>query len=144
MNATGNSFAVLLAYGAPLLGIPVFLLALSWKGNSWNFPLLFSGGLFMLGAGLIVPLFLLSGAPVVRQAAMGVLRMQGLLGAAVLLYAIVTLVAMAMSPQQPTGGNPMSEWAQTLVMLGFAGAGFLLPLAELAIAIIGMLVWSRR
>jgi hypothetical protein len=125
-------FAVLI-HAAPLLGIPIWLLELSLPSNSWNFPLLFSAGLFMLGAGLLIPAaaLLFVRRDFVRIHALQALKFQGWIAIALAVLAIPLAIGLQAK-------------STAIFTLGAIVVGFVLPVVELIRAILsGATAWRN-
>src|SRR3954454_14664230 len=93
---TTQTIAVVV-HAAPLLGIPLWLVALQLPSNSWNFPLLFTLGLFMLVGGLAVPMvvWLSSAHAALRAEAVSALQFHG----SIVILAALLCVAFAIAIQ---------------------------------------------
>jgi hypothetical protein len=126
----------MLAQGGPLLGTPAWAVAQATvRGQS--FALLFSLGLFMVVAGVMVGLALLAvRSQVVRWSARSALRFQAFVVAALALLAVGVVVAMGVSPGRFPSEDSDGEYG--LVVLSLFVGGVALPIVEAVGAFAGM------
>jgi len=130
---------------APLLGIPAWLLELQRPSNSWNFPLLFALGLFMLAAGLLLPfsVLLISKRGFVREQAVNTLRFHGVIVLIGIGLGIAFAVATQFDPPNPTMSNPPVH-TEAVLMAGAIAFGLVLPVLEFVRAIFrGRRAWRE-
>src|SRR4051794_23870321 len=105
-NAT--QLGAVMVHAAPLLGIPLWLVAMRLPSNSWNFPLMFASGLFMLGFGLAIPIAVWFGAahPALKAEALSALYFHGVIAILGALLCIAFVIAIQFDPPNPTMSNP--------------------------------------
>jgi len=134
---TAERAGAAIVQAAPLLGIPFWLIELQLPSNSWNFPLLFALGLFMLTTGLVVPAiaWFLAKSSFLRAQAVNALRFHGVIALPGILLCIAFAVAIQFDPPNPTMSNPPAH-GEAIGLIGVILYGFIVPIVELIRAIV--------
>lgn len=142
MNARLDLWLAILAHGAPLLGFALWLTP--WFGGSWDFVNMFSLGLYMAALGLLVPLILwmASGPGVVKTHALIALKFHAVIALIALGFVLLTLIAIAFDPSNPTMSNPPKHFQAVLTVI-FALSTFVLPFIEVGRVVYGIRLVSK-
>ena len=139
---SGERAASILIQAAPLYGIPVWIgrIAAIQSGPHADYddlPTIFTSGLYLLGAGLIVALvaaLLSSRSPRVQTQAVESVRFHAWTALACAVLAGVLLLVPLADRGSPTLANPPRAFMTAATIAGFA-YGLVLPLVELGRAI---------
>jgi hypothetical protein len=137
MNGKPARWGAVLVHAAPLLGVPLWLVQMQRPSNSWNFPLMFALGLFMLAPGFVIPLVVLFAArhSLLRTNAVDALRFHSAIGILGLGLAVAFVIAVQFDPPNPTMDNPPAYSGGVLMIVAFV-FGMVLPVVELVRSII--------
>ena len=130
----------LLANAAPLVGIVLWLTPFSFTGGGgWDFAKLFTIGLYMTFAGLVVPavIWVLSGPGLAKTEALSAVKFHAVIAAIVLGFVATLVLGLPYDPPDPgTGGSPRNVLA--VMTLFFAACTFVLPIVELVRVTVGV------
>src|SRR5512146_873828 len=132
MKARLDVWLAVLAHGAPLLGLALWLTPFSLTGGGWDFVKMFTLGLYMAAVGFVVPLVIwLAVAPGISKAqALSAVRFHGRVAVIAVGLAVLAFVASLFDPPNPTMGNPPAHF-EAIVTLVFALSTFVLPFVEI-------------
>ncbi len=122
-----------LANGAPLLGFALWLTPFSFSGGGgWDFVKLFSLGIYMAAAGLVIPLaiWVFAGPGVAKTESLATLKFHAIIAVIAAVVGVLVLIASAFDPPNPTMSNPPTHF-MAVVQVFFILAGFVLPFVEL-------------
>jgi len=140
MSAQLGFWLSLLAHGAPLLGLALWMTPFSFTGGGgWDFVKMFTAGLYMAAMGLLVPLaiWMTVGPGTAKLHALSALKFHGVVALIALAFGAAALVAALFDPANPTMSNPPSNFLSVLTAV-FMLSTFVLPLVELGRVIYGI------
>jgi len=129
----------LLANAAPVLGFVLWLTPFSFTGGGWDFPKVFSIGIYMAFAGLVVPvpIWAVAAPGLAKTEALAAIKFHALIAAIVLAFVLAVLIASHFDPPNPTLANQPQNFLAGLTLF-FAAATFVLPVVELVRAATGV------
>lgn len=140
MGATNSDqWLAILAHGAPLLGLMLWMTPFSITGGGWDYIKLFSLGLYMALMGPVVPLivWLVAGPGAAKTHALSALKFHAVIALIAVVLGLLMLVAAAFDPPNPTMSNPPANFQAVLTVI-FMLSAFVLPLVELIRLVYGI------